>query len=58
MTRFVVLAVCLGATVIGLNNVYGDNTAVLADAKRVACGGEECSADMLQQSRSAISQSF
>jgi hypothetical protein len=57
-SRFAVLAVCLGATAIGLNNVYGDNAAVLADAKRVACAGEDCSADMLQQSRSAISQSF
>ena len=59
LSRFVVLAVCLGATAIGLNNVYGDNSAVLSDAKRVACAGaEDCSADMLQQSRSAISQSF
>lgn len=58
-SRVVVLAVCLGATVIGLNNVYGDNSAVLSDAKRVACTGEaDCGADMLQQSRSAISQSF
>ena len=57
-SRFIVLAVCLGATAIGLNNVYGDNTEVIADAKRTACAGADCSADLLQQSRSAISQSF
>lgn len=58
LSRFVVLAICLGATAIGLNNVYGDNTSVIRDAKRAACAGDDCNADVLQQSRSAISQSF
>jgi hypothetical protein len=57
-SRFLVLAVCLGATAVGLNNVYGSNEEVIRDAKRAACDGAECTADVLQQSRSAISQSF
>ena len=49
----------LGATALGLWNVYGDNTAVEALAVKAACGAHlGCSATRTGVSRSPISQSF
>ena len=48
----------LGATALGLYNVYSDNRDVVALAERSACGERACSAKVTRESRSPISQSF
>lgn len=48
----------LGATGLGLYNVYADNKEVVALAERAACGERACSAKVTRESRSPISQSF
>jgi hypothetical protein len=53
---FVVL--CLGATALGLNNTYGDNTEVKALAEKTACGLSPCVVKTLNEQRSAFKQSF
>lgn len=58
LTRTIVAALCLGATALGLANTYGDNAEVVALAQKTACGSGGCSYQTLQQSRSALSQSF
>ncbi|MGC4066034.1 MAG: hypothetical protein QM784_15565 [Polyangiaceae bacterium] len=50
--------VLIGASVLGLINVYGDNSEVLVQAKRVACGGKECGTQLTQLERSPIAQTF
>ena len=55
-TTFALL--CIAVTVLGLINVYGDNSAVLSLAQKTACGKEGCSYTTLRQERSAITQSF
>jgi hypothetical protein len=50
--------VLIGASVLGLINVYGDNADVLAQAKRVACGGTECEPQLTQLERNPITQTF
>ena len=57
-TRAIVMAVCLGITALGLNNVYGGNADVVALAQRTACGSNECAHNTLRQERSPLSQSF
>jgi len=57
-TRAIVMAVCLGITALGLNNVYGGNADVLALAQRTACGSPGCAVNILRQERSPLSQSF
>lgn len=58
LARAVVMAICLGATALGLANTYGDNAEVLAKAQRAACGGATCSYEKLREERSPFSQSF
>ena len=58
VTRAVVMAICLGVTALGLNNVYGGNEEVVKLAEKTACGAPECSFNKLRQERSPISQSF
>jgi len=58
LARAVVMAVCLGATVLGLANTYGDNADVIAKAERAACGGGTCSYEKLREERSPFAQSF
>ena len=58
VTRAVVLAICLGVTVLGLNNVYGDNAGVVKLAESAACGSADCSFNVLRQERSPFSQAF
>ena len=50
--------VLIGATVLGLINVYGDNRDVVKQAERVACGSERCSVNMTRMERNPISQNF
>ncbi|HVJ22155.1 MAG TPA: hypothetical protein VM686_42405 [Polyangiaceae bacterium] len=60
LTRVVVIGVCLGGTLLGLRNTYGDNSEAEVKAKAAACGeGRECQDfRLLNQGRSAFSQTF
>lgn len=50
--------VLLAITVLGLINVYGDNTEVALKAKRVACGGQECPTQVTRLERNPLAQTF
>jgi hypothetical protein len=56
--RPVVAILCIGVTVAGLNNVYGDNAGVLVKAETAACGKPHCSVQMTRMSRNPIAQNF
>lgn len=57
--RPLISVVLIGASVLGLLNVYGDNTEVQASAGTVACGGhDDCTPQLRQFSRSPLGQSF
>ena len=58
LTRGVIMAVCLGATALGLANTYGDNADVVKQAERTACGGDHCSYQKLREERSVLAQKF
>ena len=51
-------ALLIGATILGLVNVYGDNSDVKRLAERTACGNEDCSVTMTQMELNPFSQSF
>jgi hypothetical protein len=49
----------IGATVLGLINVFGDNSELQKQAETLACTGKEnCTAHLTQASRNPIAQSF
>jgi hypothetical protein len=57
--RVVVISICLGGTLLGLRNTYGDSSEAETKAKAAACGsGHDCTYRLLNQSRSAFSNSF
>jgi hypothetical protein len=58
LVRPLVAIVCLGATALGLNNTYGDDTDLKVLAEKTACGNPQCSVKMLRETRSALKQSF
>jgi hypothetical protein len=59
IVRPIVFVICIGATALGLNNVFGDNREVVSQAEKVACGDKQgCIARMTRGSRSPIGQSF
>ena len=58
LVRAAVAIICLGATVLGLLNTYGDDSEVKALAEKTACGSLSCSVKLLRESRSAFSQGF
>jgi hypothetical protein len=58
VARPIVLALCIGVTLAGLLNVYGDNADVVARAQIAACGQPDCAATILRMERSPFSQSF
>jgi hypothetical protein len=59
IVRPVIAAVCIGVTVLGLINVYGDNREVVAMAEKVACAERsQCTARMTRMSRNPIGTSF
>jgi hypothetical protein len=58
-TRPLVLGLCIGVTVLGLINVYGDNVEIVAMAEKVACAERsQCTARMTRMSRNPIGTSF
>jgi hypothetical protein len=56
--RALFAVVCIGGTLLGLENTYGDNSEVKGLAEKAACGLAGCSVTVLRESRSAFSQSF
>lgn len=45
-------------TVLGLLNVYSDNGEVQQRAEGIACGGEPCTARLVQLERTVLAQTF
>ncbi len=58
LPRFLFLALCLGVTALGAVNTYGDNSAVVEQAKLAACPGGGCSFQLSRQERSPFAQRF
>jgi hypothetical protein len=58
VVRPIVMALCIGVTIAGLLNVYGDNADVVRRAQTVACGKPECAAHIVRMERSPFSQTF
>jgi hypothetical protein len=56
--RVVIPVVCLVATGLGLNNVYGDTTAVERLAEETACGAPGCAAQQIAGNRSPLSHQY
>jgi hypothetical protein len=50
--------VLIVATILGLINVYGDNSETKLLAERTACGDDNCATAMTRMERNPISQSF
>ena len=58
VVRGVVLVLCVGVTVAGLINVYGDNSEVVGKAQTAACGSANCAVRMTAMERNPFTQSF
>ena len=58
IVRGVVMALCIGVTVAGLINVYGDNSEVVAKGQSVACGSPNCAVRVIAMERNPFTQSF
>src|SRR5262245_34174635 len=56
--RPVVFVLCIGVTVLGFINVYGNNATAKSEAEFAACGRHNCAIKMTQNSRNPIGQSF
>jgi hypothetical protein len=49
---------CIGVTVVGFYNVYGDNGEARSLAESTACGKPGCSPRLLENARNPIGQTF
>lgn len=58
LVRPLISVTLLAITVLGLINVYGDNTDVTLRAKRVACGGQDCPTQITRLERNPLAQTF
>ena len=58
IARVVVPVVCLGATVLGLINVYGDSSEVERLAETAACGAPGCAAQQVGGSRTPLAHQY
>lgn len=58
VARLGLTAVLAAASVAGLYNVFADNAAVRELAKRTACDGTSCDAQMTREGKTPIGQSF
>jgi len=58
LLRVGLMLLCVAATTLGLNNTYGDNSEVLKQAQSTACGADDCSYNLLRESRSAFSHEY
>ena len=58
IVRPIVIVLCIGTTVLGFINVYGNNTEVKAQAEFAACGRHDCAVRMTSLARNPIGQTF
>jgi hypothetical protein len=58
ISRVIIPFLLLGATALGLNNTYGDNSDVIALAQKSACGRPGCGVTITRESRSPFSQEY
>ena len=56
--RMVFLALVIGVTVLGMLNVFGDNTAVKKQAMELVCGKPGCTVHVVKEERTPFSQSY
>ncbi len=58
LLRVFIFVVCIGATALGYRNSNGDNTDAIATATHAACGSDDCSASLGQQSRGSFGHEY
>lgn len=58
LARPLMTVILLGITVLGLINVYGDNSEVKQKAQLVACGGKDCPTQLTRLERNPIAQEY
>ena len=58
LIRPLISILIIGATLLGLYNVYGDNSDVVVLAKIVACGDPDCKATKTHEARYPFTQGF
>jgi hypothetical protein len=56
--RPLVTILCLGVTILGFYNVFGDNAEARSMAELTACGKPSCSVRLLENARNPIGQTF
>lgn len=56
--RPLISVVLIILSVLGLSNVYSDNSDVLAQARDLACESDRCEANLRQEQRTPLSQEF
>lgn len=58
LIRPLITIVLLGATGLGLYNVFSDNTEVRKLAESTACGAPDCSVALTREAKNPIAQTF
>ena len=58
IVRFIVFAIVIGVTALGMLNVFGDNSAVKQQATEMVCGKPGCEAHVVKEQRTPFSQSY
>lgn len=58
MARPLISMILIGATALGLSNVYGDSSEVLALAQKVACRGSDCPTRTTRLERTPFAQEY
>jgi hypothetical protein len=58
IVRPLISVLLVALSILGLMNVYADNSAEAARAGEVACGAELCDANVQQMQRSVLKQTF
>ena len=58
LLRVFIFVTCIGLTALGYRNSNGDNTDAIAAATHSACGSDDCSASLTQQSRGSFGHEY
>jgi hypothetical protein len=58
LLRVFLFVSCIGLTALGYRNSNGDNSDAIAAATRSACGSDDCSASLTQQSRGSFGHEY
>ncbi len=58
ITRLILFALVIGVTVLGMLNVFGDNSAVKQQATEIVCGKPGCEAHLVKEQRTPFSHSY